>query len=38
MYTTITKLDIITHCSKNSENSTLLHQDVQDIHKVINLT
>jgi pentose-5-phosphate-3-epimerase len=22
----------------NSENSTLLHQDVQDIHRVINLT
>jgi hypothetical protein len=22
----------------NSENSTLLHQDVQDIHKVINLS
>jgi hypothetical protein len=22
----------------NSENSILLHQDVQDIHKVINLT
>jgi hypothetical protein len=22
----------------NSGNSTLLHQDVQDIHKVINLT
>jgi hypothetical protein len=22
----------------NSENNTLLHQDVQDIHEVINLT
>ena len=22
----------------NSENNTLLHQDVQDIHKIINIT